>query len=103
VPVFRYLDLSTSHLTERESREINSAYAFCDLEHSPRVIPHDYGAWVNAQEKYFGSWSDEDEAALVRTRPNLAACIAKAREHDCYWINFDEAAGVEHDLPVFEW
>jgi hypothetical protein len=100
--VHRYLDLSTSHLTEAEMVELSSAYSFGDLDSSPRVIPHEYGAWVNVPA------IDEDtdlkaHAALAVDRPNLAACIAKARELECNWINFDADAEKDAALPTFEW
>jgi hypothetical protein len=91
MPVHRYLDLSTSHLTRIENRD-----------GLPRVIPHEYGAWVHAST--ITEDSDlEDHTALAKTRPNLAACIAKAREYDCYWINFDADAEQDDSLPTFEW
>lgn len=102
MPVLRYLDLSTAHLTQREADELSSAFSFGDLDHSPRVIPHEYGAWVHVPA--LDEATDlEDHAALARTRPNLAACIAKAREYDCTWINFDRDADEDATLPTYEW
>jgi hypothetical protein len=102
MPVYRYLDLSTSHLSEREMQELLSPWALGDLDHSPRVIGHDYGSWVNVPA-LDGSWSEKDTAALERTRPNLAVCIARARALDCTWINFDADADAEPGLPTFDW
>jgi hypothetical protein len=102
MPVYRYLDLSTSHLTEREAEELGFPFSFGDLDHSPRVVSHEYGAWVNVPEAD-GSWTLKDNAALHKTRPNLAACIARARVLDCNWINFDADAEQDSDLPTFEW
>lgn len=102
MPVYRYLDLSTSHLDQREALELTSSYPYGDLDHHPRVIAHEYGAWVNVPD-LDGSWDADDTAALERTRPNLAACIAKARSLDCAWINFDADASTDDTLPTFEW
>jgi hypothetical protein len=102
MPVYRYLDLSTAHLTEREANELSLAYSFGDLDHSPRVIPHDYGAWVNVPD-LDGAWDEQDTAALEKSRPNFAACIARARKLGCNWINFDADAEQDSDLPTFEW
>lgn len=103
MPVQRYLDLSTAHLTRREADDLESAFSFGDVDgHSPRVIPHEYGAWVNVPA--IDETTDlEDHAALAKTRPNLAACISKAREYDCAWINFDRDAGTDATLPTYVW
>jgi hypothetical protein len=109
MPVYHYLDLSTSHLTEEEANEVCGGhcapFAFGDLEHSPRVVDHEYGAWVNVPTLLGqgGSWSEEDTEALESSRPNLAACIACARELDCTWINFDQDAERDPELPTFDW
>lgn len=95
MPVFKYLDLSTAHVTEPEMEAINERLAAID-EATPRVIPHDYGAWVNVME-------GEDEPALIERYPNLAACLDKARERDCKWINFDQDADTHDGLPTFDW
>jgi hypothetical protein len=42
-------------------------------------------------------------SSLAATRPNLAACIAKAREYDCAWINFDRDAETDATLSTYEW
>jgi hypothetical protein len=101
MPVLRYLDLSTAHLTEAESVELSSAYGFGDLDHSPRVVQHEYGAWVNVPT-IDETTDEQDAAALAATRPNLAACIDRARTLSCTWINFDQDADTEPGLPTFE-
>lgn len=105
MPVYRYLDLSTAHLTEREMNELSSPFSFGDLDNSPRVIVHEYGAWVNVPHHVEdgGSWTEEDTESLRTSRPNLLACIARAHDLDCSWINFDADAAIETDLPTFDW
>jgi hypothetical protein len=100
MPVYRYLDLSTAHLTEAEDAELRSRLA--DLEHSPRVIVHDYGYWINVPD-LDGSWDAEDTVALHKALPNLASCIDRARSYGCTWINFDRDAGQDATLPTFDW
>jgi hypothetical protein len=102
MPVYKYLDLSTGHLTRNEGVELSSAYPYGDLDHSPRVIVHDYGAWVNVPD-LDGSWDAEDQEALRSSRPNLADVIDHARELGCTWINFDRDAEPEEGLPVHDW
>jgi hypothetical protein len=78
MPVYRYLDLSTGHLTEEEANELVGGhcapFAFTDLARSPRVVAHESGAWVQlpARECEGGDWGDLDAETLLSTRPNLA-------------------------------
>lgn len=106
MPIYRYLDLSTGHLSEEEANEVCGGHCapfpFGDLEHSPRVIGHEYGAWVHVPE-IAEQTDEEDTAALEKSRPNLAACLARARALDCNWINFDQDAGRDPELPTFDW
>lgn len=97
-PVFQYLDLSTGHLTEAEMNVVNARFAGDD-DDTPRVIAHEYGAWVNVQQV----GTTYDEATFAANYPNIAACINRARELDCNWINFDQDAGYDGALPTYEW
>lgn len=98
MPVYRYFDISTACLTEREMHAVNGRLA--ELEHnSPRVIVHEYGAWVHVPPDQ----TAEAAAELAATYPNLDACIARAREFDCLWINFDADADHDAALPTYEW
>jgi hypothetical protein len=54
---------------------------------------------VNVQQ--VGTTYDEDTFAA--NYPNVAACINRARELDCNWINFDQDAGNDGALPTYEW
>lgn len=99
-PVYRYLDLSTAHLTEAEMDAVNARLAAIDDE-TPRVIVHEYGAWVNVTTDE--AVDEQAEAALAAAYPNLAACIKHARELGCWWINFDQDAGADGALPTYEW
>lgn len=98
MPVYRYLDISTACLTEREMNAVTDRLA--ELEHeSPRVIVHDYGAWVNVPPDPTGAATLE----LTGKYPNLGACLARARQFDCLWINFDADADHDEELPSYEW
>lgn len=95
MPVYKYLDLSTAHVTEEESVAIDQNFPALE-DQGPRVIRHDYGWWVNAPLGI-------DLTTFAEHYPNVLACINRARELDCYWINFDQDADTEPGLPVFEW
>jgi hypothetical protein len=99
MPVYRYLDLSTAHLTEPEMEAVNARFADVD-ESTPRVIPHEYGAWVNVPD--LRSMPDGDDA-IVANYPNVAAVIKRARALDCEWVNFDQDASHDDVLPTYEW
>lgn len=101
MPVHKYLDLSTAHLTESDAKALEP-YGMGDLDHSPRVIDHGYGAWVNVPD-IDGPDDDEDAQALRDSYPSLAICIEKARQLDCTWINFDRDAPTEEGLPTHDW
>lgn len=102
MPVYRYLDLSTAHLTREEAEALSeckdSAY---DLRTPlPRVIAHAYGAWMNVPDLEAG---DEDADERRAEYPNVQAAIERARSYDCTWINFDRDADCDADLPTYEW
>lgn len=100
MPVYAYLDLSTAHLTEAEMDAVNDRLAALEHE-SPRVIAHEHGAWVNVVEAALTS--AEGAAELAAALPNLSACLSRARELGCAWINFDADAAYDDVLPTYEW
>lgn len=98
MPVFRYLDLSTAHLTEAEMCAVEADFPALD-DAGPRVIVHEYGAWVNV--------ASDPEAVeppdFAEHYPNVIACLRRARELDCEWINFDRDAQADEALPTYNW
>lgn len=96
--VFRYLDLSTGHLPEAEFDAVAGNLSNLDID-GPRIIRHDYGAWVNVP----AGWGPDETLDLTVAYPNLAACIEHARTVDCQWINFDQDGNRIAALPVFDW
>jgi hypothetical protein len=101
MPVCHYLDLTTAHVTEREWEAIAANWPALD-DSGPRVIKHDYGAWVNVRD--FDEDGDQHDEAILREHyPNFMRCHDRARELDCAWINFDQDAPHEPDLPIHEW
>lgn len=100
MPIYKYLDLSTGHLSEYEMEAVMANLA--DLpEAGPRVIPHDYGAWVNVEEPTEDS--EERDAMIAGRYPSLWKCFQFARAFDCNWINFDQDAEFEEGLPTHDW
>jgi hypothetical protein len=100
MPVYSYLDLSTAHVTEAEMDAVNGRFADVD-DNTPRVIVHEYGAWVNVQPGWRASSDTADE--FCARYPNVARCLERAIELDCNWINFDRDADQDDVLPTYEW
>jgi hypothetical protein len=100
MPVYQYLDLSTAHVTGAEMAGVNERFADVD-DDTPRVIAHDYGAWVNVPAGWRSSSDTEDD--FCSRYPNVANCLDLARKLDCLWINFDQDASTHDGLRVYEW
>jgi hypothetical protein len=98
-PVFKFLDLTTSHVTEAEMNALSAGFSDFDEPH-PRVVAHEYGAWLNVWE--IDSWVEE-EKVFAEAYPNIGACLRRARELGCVWINFDQDGHFETDLRRYEW
>lgn len=99
--VYSYLDISTAHLTEAEMLAIrDNLPALEDV--GPRVIVHEYGAWVNVPSDSL-TMDETDEAAFTESYPNLRACLERARELGCLWVNFDQDAEQDPALATYEW
>ncbi len=98
MPVFQYLDLSTAHMTEADSRILETA-----AEIGVRVILHDYGWWIHVPEA--GSEAEEADTEMKAAGMSDAfrAVIDSARYRGCRWVNFDQDADEDDDLPVSEW
>jgi hypothetical protein len=103
VPIYSYLDLSTAHLREEEMAAVKANLP--DLDDSgPRIIDHEYGAWVNVPEDILGR--EDYHAALAEAYPNLHNVLVYAKTKGCNWVNFDQDAEIEQPtwpLPTFEW
>jgi sugar phosphate isomerase/epimerase len=109
MPVFHYLDLSTSHLTEEEVEELEAREQRPWYEKAkpgdPIVRSHPFGMWVHVPVGQEGQDEYEDGDAEARRRrfPNLQRAIELARSLDCDWINFDADADQHEELPTYEW
>lgn len=99
----QFLDLSTKYMTREDSKKL----AVAEIEgvefSKPRVIPHEYGWFVNVQpdQEIF----DEHVESLKKLGFSAAFIdvLTFARKHECWWINFDQDGEDEEGLPTFEW
>lgn len=106
--VYKYLDLSTAHITQEEMEAL-SVGQDGDSGGLPRHIPHKYGTWMQVPWP-FGQLPptgflgpDPEDGARAEEYPNVQRCIELARERECFWINFDQDADREEGLPTFDW
>jgi hypothetical protein len=61
LPIYRYLDLSTAHVTENECTALTSSSR---SEALPRCIEHEYGVWVHVPA------ADDDEDCADEGEPS---------------------------------
>lgn len=88
--IYKYADLSTGHLPQTEMDNIAAA--------PPRVIEHEYGAWVNVLPV-----EDEDEQEWDEF-PVLRCVLAWARGKGARWVNLDRDGDlIPDELPTWEW
>lgn len=114
MPVYKYLDLSTAHITQKDSHLLD-VHTSSDLFRSSLhqagmrhliVRKHPYGMWIHVP---IGAERDETIGELKRGlslagySPALGQILDYAAERNCYWINLDMDADEEEDLPTYDW
>lgn len=91
-PIMKFIDLSTGYVKMEELTMMAELDEGSEI--GVRVIPHEYGYWVNVP----GEDSADNEEYLARLREkgynSLADCVKYAFNNECLWINFDEDGGV---------
>lgn len=101
MPFYRYLDLSTAHITKRDSEKL----AAWNRKHLTDLIlrPHDYGWFVHVP-------SDKQELldlfSFMRANDysqSFIRLIRYAYNKGCHWINLDQDADQHPRLPTFNW
>lgn len=112
MPIYKYLDLSTAHITQTDSHLLDQYSKMGDrsleLRFDLRLIvrPHPYGMWIHVP---VGQEAKEELTALAESltnagfSPALMQIIIYAMSKDCYWINLDQDANEEEGLPTYEW
>lgn len=92
-----FLDLKNSMITEIEMARIT--------EVPPRVVDHEYGAWVHVPP----AEADEDRLEegfdpIWLEFPNVRKILVRAREMGAYWVNFDvDGYDQIEGFPTFTW
>ena len=96
MPVYNYMDLSTAHLIKKDAQLLGKR-----PEGGPIIRDYAYGWWV---------WVPSDDMTemlrqyrKVGFSPNFSTVLRYARNLHCNWINFDQDADLDDDLPKFRW
>ena len=110
--VFNYLDLSTSHITLKDS-QILAEQSESESNHlalSPgvgfRIVNHEYGWWISVPN--LKEW-EETEAEFKTDvidagfSPAFADMILHAMNLNCFWINLDKDGEELEGLETFVW
>ena len=95
-----YLDASTGHITYEDSLKLLD-----DPTSLPcRVIPHEFGWWINVPEKKL--WIEELIADEIREQgysEGLISMLIFARDNCCCWVNVDSDGDFVEGLKIFDW
>lgn len=92
--VYKYLDCSTTHITEETMRLLDRGE---ESGLQLTVAPYKYGAFVTVPD-------DIDDAERVRAMPkDLLEVLTFAHRRGCYVVRFDSDGDDYDELPRFEW
>lgn len=87
--VYKYLDLSTAHVTKDVmAPEANPFYL---------VATYEYGAF------FYVPSEDTESFAPDTTAPSLLAVLAYAKQNGCTLVRLDRDANTVDALPIYEW
>lgn len=108
--VRKYLDVSTSHITDADriflEGKLGDHIELPACGYGFRAISHEYGWFVSVPKLEDLELSSENfRAAVVKVGLSeaFADLIIHAETLGCLWINLDQAADTEDGLPTFEW
>ena len=99
--VEKFLDATTGHITYEDNRKLLDD----PISFPCRVIPHEYGWWINVPEKKL--WIEEDPRAdRIRDQgysEGLISMLIFARDNCCRWVNLDCDGEFVEGLKTFDW
>ena len=101
--IYKYMDLSTAHYTS-EDQEWLQRYTSNNVTLPMRVIPHEYGYWINVSEDLIDKFEEHiAKLEAVNFSTAFIRVYQYAHENNCRWINFDRDADIDPILETFEW
>ena len=96
LPVYKYLDISTAHITEET--EVFLWRQVQDEDGDLIVYKKECGYFIHVPCD-----PDELNEMEVIIPHDLMACLRLAMENNCYWLVLDADAEVINELETFEW
>lgn len=92
LPIYKYLDLSTAHITPETDRflDIESQWKLSEVI----VYNKERGYFVHVPEKI---------SELVNVPSDLKNCLKLAQKHGCNWLVLDGDAEIVEGLKTYEW
>jgi hypothetical protein len=99
MPIKKYLDLSTAHMTEAD----NELLACKVSDGSLIVTEHSYGYWVHVPQNPSSPGVEVSTFKDQGFSEDFCKAMAYAYQNDCWWINFDRDAPIEEELNTHEW
>jgi hypothetical protein len=98
--VYRYFDVSTGHIQEKDMRLLDYD-GRPRLEHGIIAVSHDFGAWVHLMD-------DAHDLDYLNVRAGgfsdqFVKMLEEARKRGCEWINIDQDGFVHAELERCEW
>lgn len=106
-----FLDLSTgcmqrsdSELLEYYIDENDNKWSSRDTNNCAiRVIGHEYGYWVHVPFELEEQPAIYERLLLQGFSEDFINVLKYAYQNTCWWINFDQDADTDNNLPVFDW
>ena len=93
LPIYKYLDISTAHITKETDEFLKRE---SENEYGELVVHKKYcGYFINIPDKY--------DLEYIKIPSDLRRCIEFAIKHDCYWLVLDCDAKVIDELETYEW
>ena len=92
LPIYKYLDLSTAHITRETDR-------FLDRESQWQLTE----IIVYNKERGYFICVPENINELVNVPKDLKACLKLAQKHGCSWLVLDGDAEIVEGLKTYEW
>lgn len=94
LPIYKYLDISTAHITEETDEFLRNQVKEYECG-KPIVYQKECGYFIHVSDKF-----DMDDLEMP---DDLRRCLEFAAEHDCYWLVLDGDAEIIDELPIYTW
>ena len=102
--IYKYLDVSTDHITEQDMRLLDYK-GRPRLEHGIISVPNEYGAWVHCLSDQGFTENNYEKVRAGGFSDSFIKLLEFARTRGCEWINIDQDGHIhgEDELDRNEW